>query len=117
LHDDLLAKILRLLGNEAIRKYFYRLPNREVNIEWEVVDRYGRLFRMDRVVIDPDQVTIMEYKTGDEVLNRVDHIVQVNNYHSIVSSLYPQKSVLGILCYIDSGSIIELFSSCQPVQS
>jgi len=114
LHDDLVTKTIRLLENEVIRRFFYRQANREIKIEWEVADKYGRLFRVDRVVVDPDQVTIIEYKTGDEVSNRVGHITQVENYLSIISPLYPQKRVQGILCYIDSGSIIELSSSNQP---
>ena len=46
------------------RPLFEPRPGRRVFREVDFCDAEGRAFRMDRVVVDPDAVTVVDYKTG-----------------------------------------------------
>ncbi len=41
-------------------------PASQVLIEAEFIDKTGSLFRMDRVLVDKDAVTVIDFKTGGE---------------------------------------------------
>ena len=45
---------------------FLSRPERAVFTEWEVCSEEGKLFRMDRVVVDKGCVTVIDWKTGAE---------------------------------------------------
>jgi ATP-dependent exoDNAse (exonuclease V) beta subunit len=53
---------------------------------------------MDRVVIDTDTVTVLDYKTGEEKDTYSD---QINGYIAILQDLYPERTIHGGLAYID----------------
>jgi len=97
--------LLRLFGRREIATYFEPRPEREVKREQEFSDEEGHLFRMDRVVIDPDRVTILDFKTGGEGWAEENYRAQLRKYMKIVKDIYPGRRLEGRIVYIDLGEV------------
>jgi len=99
--EEIVASVLSVLALSDVKTLFNRLPNRRVMNEQEIVDADGGLFRIDRLVIDGDCVTIIDFKTGSDSSSDDRHIDQVKNYMKIVSAIISDRPVYGMLVYID----------------
>jgi|WetSurMetagenome_2_1015567.scaffolds.fasta_scaffold00868_7 ATP-dependent helicase/nuclease subunit A len=99
--DDVNAALESFLAQPDIAEYFSTKQGRTVWSEKEVVDSTGRLFRIDRLVIDPDKITIMDFKTGGEEDDEGRHLPQMKNYMQIVRGIYPSHVVSGVIAYVD----------------
>jgi ATP-dependent helicase/nuclease subunit A len=97
--------LLRLLGRREIATYFEPHPGREVRREQEFSDEEGHLFRMDRIVIDPDRVTILDFKTGGTGGTEEKYRAQMRKYMKIAKDIYPGRRMEGRIVYIDLGEI------------
>jgi len=97
--------LLRLFGRREMAAYFGPHPGREVKREQEFSDEEGHLFRMDRVVIDPDRVTVLDFKTGAEGWAEEKYRAQMRKYMKIVRDIYPGRQLEGRIVYIDLGEI------------
>jgi ATP-dependent helicase/nuclease subunit A len=97
--------LLRLFGRREIAAYFQPRPGREVKREQEFSDEEGHLFRMDRVVIDPDRVTVLDFKTGGEGRAEEKYRSQMKKYMRIAKDIYPGRRTEGRIVYIDLGEI------------
>jgi ATP-dependent helicase/nuclease subunit A len=100
--------LLRLFGRKEIATFFEPHPGREVKREQEFSDEEGHLFRMDRAVIDPDRVTIVDFKTGREGWADEKYRAQMNKYMKIAKDIYPGRHLEGRIVYIDLGEIRKL---------
>ncbi|MDD8025885.1 MAG: UvrD-helicase domain-containing protein [Acidobacteriota bacterium] len=81
--------------------FFEARPGRRILRETTFCDASGRSLRMDRVVVDPDAVHVIDFKTGREPgLGDRD---QVLAYTAIVREVFPGLPVHGVLAYIDRG--------------
>lgn len=89
------------LRDPFLSGYYEPRPGRRVLREQELADPEGNLFRVDRMVVDIDRVTIIEYKTGSDREGERSHLAQMRNYLRIVRDLYPDRPVEGILGYVD----------------
>jgi len=85
-------------AESGVREFFTEQPGRTVHTEYEVSDAAGRLYRFDRIIIDPDKVTILDFKTGKE---SDAYRGQIRKYMSITAEIYAPRTVSGILAYID----------------
>ena len=90
------ARMSRLPG------LYERRPGRVVMMEQELADSRGRLFRVDRVVVDPDVVTVVEYKTGRAEADGEKHAAQMANYLGIMGEVYKDRRIEGIIAYVDA---------------
>lgn len=88
------------LSRADVLELFRKAPGRTVRNEQEFVRSDGQLFRIDRVMVDPDSVVVVDYKTGAE---REEYAEQVENYLAIVRDAFPGRSVTGVLAYVDLG--------------
>ena len=87
-----LAEAAALLIRETgLLQYFAPAPGRAILTEQEYCDAEGRLFRMDRVVVDPDRVTVIDYKTGPGVED--EHLHEVEGYARILEGAYPGRRI------------------------
>ena len=89
-------------------EYFRQKPGREIRCEQEFSDGEGRLYRMDRVIIDRDKITVIDYKTGGEKDSGGKNMIQMKTYMRILKGVYPGKEVQGIIAYADLGEIRRL---------
>ncbi len=99
--------LARFLQTPDVRNYFERKEFRKILREEDFVSASGRLYRMDRIVIDKERVTILDFKTGSDESND-EYCEQVRNYIKIVSEIYPAFSVQGALLYIDLRKVVRV---------
>ncbi len=99
---DALAAFLSL---PDVRPLFEPVEGRTVWCEKEVADQNGRLYRIDRLIVDPDHVTIIDYKTGGREREE-KYVKQVAEYAELCAGLYPGKPVHGIIAYIDKQQLV-----------
>jgi ATP-dependent helicase/nuclease subunit A len=78
--------------------------------EHGVCDGRGQAFRMDRVVVDADRVTVLDFKTGagdpDPALKAAREKAdreQMAVYRALLVELYPGLPVRALLAYVDQG--------------
>ena len=100
---DAAEALARVLRGTELGKLFTPAPARVVLREQEFCDEAGRLFRMDRVVVDPDRVTVVDFKTGVEETGRYEEDVRA--YARILGQVYPERHVEALLAYVDAGSV------------
>ena len=99
--QPLTEAISAFLSDAGAAAHFERRTGRRVMLEQELADARGRLFRADRVVIDADRITVMEFKTGRED-DFEDHLAQMRNYLRLMSEIYKEKRVEGVIAYVDA---------------
>lgn len=92
-------------------KFFQDKDGRRVLTEVNFCDARGNVYRPDRVILDRDAVTIMDFKTGFAADRRAAAAAwehedrdQMNSYIRIIRDIYPGKPVRGIIAHIDQKS-------------
>jgi hypothetical protein len=97
--------VLSAVLSKDLSEYFLPKPGRVIKTEQEYADRRGNLVRMDRVVIDEEMVTVIDFKTGLgsglEGINRSP----VRNYVRIAEEIYPGRPAQGLIAYLDHGRV------------
>jgi len=95
---ELLEPVKRLLEREEIKKWF----EKEALPEFELVDLEGRLYRVDRLFVDQQEVWAIEFKVGEK---RLEHLEQVKEYMRLLRDIFPDKHIRGALLYVESGEL------------
>ena len=93
--------LLEFLNHKEVSPYFRAIPGRVVKREQEFSDSRGNLFRMDRVIFEEDQISVIDYKTGTEKEAEKEYLSQLKNYMRILKEIYPGKKVEGVIAYVD----------------
>ena len=100
----------KILHQEKLQKYFEPSFYLEAWNELELIDEFGRLFRVDRLVEFEDHLMILDYKLsipekGDAVLQSYES--QLNNYQRLISALRDDKPIKA--CLVDpQGLVLEV---------
>jgi RecB family exonuclease len=87
--------------------WFEPHPGRRVFREFDVCDGAGNMNRMDRVVVDPEAVLVVDYKTGAEKdparrsKFEDEDRAQVARYVALMKEIYPDRPASGVLAYLD----------------
>lgn len=102
--SEIKALIVDMMNHPDMRKFFARGHERVFN-ELEVIDKDGVIHRIDRLVVDKDSVTVIDYKTG---YPQKEHFSQVKLYMSIVSEIFKNKTIKGYLYYLDLREVKEV---------
>ncbi len=94
-------------ADSPLGEYFEEREGRRVLREFNYCDAAGNVYRMDRVVLDADAVTIIDFKTGfvaekerREKRDAEDR-QQMRDYIKIIKDIYHGRRVRGILARID----------------
>ncbi len=98
--ETAMEQVLAFLNLEEVRPWFTRREGRTVLTEQEFLSRSGALYRVDRLVVDPDEVTVIDFKTGTE-RGEDAYREQVSNYMEILRDIFPDRRVRGAIAYID----------------
>lgn len=80
--DVLLPALRKLLQEERLQPYF--TPDAEVRNEVSILGVDGSLHRPDRLVFLPNEVVVVEFKTGQV---RPEHQTQLDNYVSLLQQM------------------------------
>jgi ATP-dependent helicase/nuclease subunit A len=107
--EEIKETLLGLLELEGLKEYFRPEAGREIRREQEFSDAEGRLFRMDRVVLDRDKITVIDYKTGREKDAEEKYQAQMKTYMKILKAVYSEKAVEGLIAYVDRKEVRRLF--------
>jgi ATP-dependent exoDNAse (exonuclease V) beta subunit len=83
-------------------EFFQMKPGRTIMREQDFSDTKGNLFRLDRVIIDTDRITVIDFKTGHDRDRDDAYKSQIKTYMKILREVYPGKPVEGIVAYIDT---------------
>ncbi len=102
LTEALVPALVRLVQATELAGCFSPAEGRVVFTEQEFCDSAGTLSRMDRVVVDPALVTVIDFKTGAE--EPAQHEAQLRSYMAVLSEVYPGRPVRGIIGYVDRGT-------------
>ena len=106
--------IIEFLSLEDVRKWFKKQPGRQIFREVEYVDEDGSMYRMDRLVIDPERINVIDFKTSekfslpDNDIPRQAYWKQVKKYMKLLEKLYPQKECKGYLAFIEAKRVEEV---------
>ncbi|MGD1075760.1 MAG: UvrD-helicase domain-containing protein [Thermodesulfovibrionales bacterium] len=106
--DEIKGLVMALIGKKEMSGYFMEVPGRKIWMEKEFSDASGRLFRMDRVVIDSGSVTVIDYKTGKSKGALEKYLFQMRNYMRILGDICSGTSVKGVIAFIDLGEVEEI---------
>jgi len=90
--------VRRLLEKKEFRPFFY-CGDAGVFTEKEIVDRQGRLRRLDRLILKEDEAWIVDFKSSKDA--REEYHLQVREYMEVIGEMYPEKAVKGYLIYLD----------------
>jgi ATP-dependent exoDNAse (exonuclease V) beta subunit len=99
--------LYRFLSQPDVLSLFERREGRTVLREQEVADASGALYRIDRVILDPDGIVVVDFKTGGEREDR-HYREQVLRYQALLRDSVPGRPVRGVLAYIDRKFVREV---------
>ncbi len=100
--QEIIPLMRRFFGSEDVRRWFVLTEKKnlvEVYCEKELIDAYGSAHRMDRMLVFPDRIVVIEFKTGE--VSAEAHRQQVMKYLRLVAEIYPDKRLEGWLVYVD----------------
>jgi ATP-dependent exoDNAse (exonuclease V) beta subunit len=92
--------LAQCLETPSVQNYFRPVHGRTVLREQEIAASDGRLYRIDRLLVDASAVTVLDFKTGNDE-NHEAYRDQVRRYMSLLKEIYPSGSVTGLLIYVD----------------
>ncbi|MBP7216208.1 MAG: UvrD-helicase domain-containing protein [Candidatus Omnitrophica bacterium] len=103
--DSLEATVKKLLEHRDLASYF-NVADGMVHQEKEVVNAFGDSKRIDRLIVKPKEVVIIDYKSTKE--GSQDYRAQVQEYMQIMKSLFPKRAVKGAVVFLDDLSVEEI---------
>jgi ATP-dependent exoDNAse (exonuclease V) beta subunit len=97
--------IRAFMNMPAVKVWFERARGREVKREAEFVGPDGSLCRMDRIVMDENDVTVIDFKTGE----KLDYYEkQLRDYASLLRAVHSGKRIRLLLAFVDTGRVEEV---------
>jgi ATP-dependent helicase/nuclease subunit A len=102
-HAQTSPVVERFLSGE-VKEYFLKKKGRRVWREQEFAAPSGALYRADRIVIDNERVTVLDFKTGGDE-NEAEYREQIQNYTRILRDVIPGKLIEGVIAYVDKGNV------------
>ncbi len=102
-----IEKVLRLLLNKEELTPFFYIEKGEVYSEKEVVTRWGEAKRIDRLIVKPEEVWVIDYKISSQ--GKEEHKQQISQYIEIIKEIYYPKRVRGFLIYLEELTFEEVF--------
>lgn len=100
--EDIVKTLTNFLNAASVSLFLKPGLDTEIFNEKEFTDRYGNLFRMDRVMVTPEEVWVVDFKSGTESGN---YHAQIKNYIKILEELYPGRNIKGFLAYIREAKV------------
>ena len=96
--EEIIQRLSDFLKEPKMQSFFE--PGLKAFNEKEVVDQYGNLKRIDRLVFTEDKILIIDYKTGEQPQEEDQE--QIREYARLIKGLYPDKLPEACLVYIDT---------------
>lgn len=103
--ENILKTLTDFLSAAPVSVFFKHRPGEEVFNEKEFADGKGNLFRMDKVIVAPAEVVVVDFKSGTE---SGDYNAQIMNYVQILGEIYPGRTIKGFLAYIKEAEVKQI---------
>lgn len=103
--DKYMPVVEKLVEDKKLKPIFY-VKEGAVYQEKEVVDSHGDTRRIDRLVVTPEEVWVIDYKSSKDESGAYEK--QIREYVDIAKSIYPQLNPKGFLVYLDTLSVEEV---------
>jgi ATP-dependent helicase/nuclease subunit A len=100
--------IRSFLNASLVKPWFDRAKGRVVRREAEFAGPDGSLSRMDRLIVDQDAVTLIDFKTGEKGEKLGYYEKQLRDYCAILKAVYPGRKIRGFLAFVDKGRVEEI---------
>ena len=100
--------LLEFLNHQEVSPYFKPFQGTVIKKEQDFSDARGNLFRMDRVIVEEDRVSVVDYKTGADKEAEKVYVSQLKNYTRILKDIYPGRKVEGVMAYVDLKEMIKV---------
>ena len=101
--EEVKKKISDVVSNDKFQRYFSN--NNKIYTEVDFVDKRGKVFRIDRLVVDKDFIYVVDYKTGIKEyyknLEKEKYYKQIRQYMKIIYDVY-KKDTIGVILDIDN---------------
>ncbi|MDX2431001.1 MAG: 3'-5' exonuclease, partial [Bacteroides sp.] len=98
-------RILEMISTGGVSDWFQKAEGREVFNERSIMDNDGKIFRPDRVIMDPDLVRVVDFKFGKGESNKYHR--QVSQYMNLLREMGYSR-VEGFIWYASLGKIIQI---------
>jgi len=99
-----IKKFKEVLEKNEFKDFFY-VKNADIFCEKEVVNNFGDLKRIDRLIIKEKDIYVIDYKSSKD--KEEQYLKQIREYITILKDIYPKHSIKGFLLYLDSMTIRE----------
>jgi hypothetical protein len=96
--------LVAALSDARIQKFFNPDVG-EVYCEYSLVDKTGNTHRLDRLIVTPHEVIVVDFKTGGVSQDGLD---QVRTYMELLKQIYPGRVVKGCLVFINEKNVMEV---------
>ncbi|MFN3966450.1 MAG: UvrD-helicase domain-containing protein [Endomicrobiia bacterium] len=102
--DKRLKSLLQEIFNDPDLRFIFYKDNRNVEFKNELPIYFedGKKdvsLHIDRVLIEPEKVVVIDYKTGEE---KEEYIHQMGVYKKGIEKIYPEKKVTTILVFLEA---------------
>jgi len=101
--QELISLAERMVNHPAAKAWF--AEGLEVYNERDLVSKTGEVFRPDRIVVFPDRVVVVDFKTGQA---KPEHKQQLGRYAALLKEI-ETKPVEGWLFYTDQMEALQAF--------
>ena len=99
--NELIGIIAEIISLPSLKPYF--MTSVKIKTEAEIITEYGDSFRPDRIILDGQTATLIDYKTGDE---KQEHQKQITHYAELLEAMnYTVDKKL--LVYIEDRKVVE----------
>jgi ATP-dependent exoDNAse (exonuclease V) beta subunit len=92
--------LMDFLRTPEVMPFFAGQQERTVVNELDVVAREGSLFRVDRIVVDPTEVSVLDFKTGTTE-DTEEYAGQIRRYMGLVKDIFPGRNISGFIAFVD----------------
>ncbi|MFH0877747.1 MAG: UvrD-helicase domain-containing protein [Candidatus Omnitrophota bacterium] len=98
--------VRRLLSWDSVRPFLF-VKKGDVYQEKEIVGFDGHARRLDRLIVTPEAVVVIDFKSGRE--ERPQDEEQVREYIELLKTVYSGRNIKGVLIYLDDFIVKEVY--------
>ncbi len=102
---EIRERILEMISGEGVMEWFRKTDGRAVYNERSIMDRKGKIYRPDRVMLDGDHVRVVDFKFGKGESEK--YHTQVWQYINLLKEMGYSR-VEGFIWYASLGKIIQI---------
>ncbi len=95
--QEMAQRLTQFLSLPQVQEAFVPRAEGEVYTETELADAQGNLYRIDRLIVNQDEVLAWEFKSGE----RRDYRMQIAVYRELLAQCYPGRRIRVLLGYLD----------------